>query len=217
MQADFWHQKWQDNKIGFHENAPNALLTENFAKLNLAKNSRVFLPLCGKTLDIAWLLSNNYQVVGAELSPLAIEQLFVALNLSPTISTIGNLQHYCAPNIDIFVGDIFDLTAETIGTIDAIYDRAALVALPQTTRAQYTKHMIDISHNAPQLLICYEYDQNLRQGPPFSVSTAEVKNHYAKHYKISLLEKSMADNATTVNAMTAVENVWLLKQATVDE
>ncbi|MBL1240641.1 MAG: thiopurine S-methyltransferase [OCS116 cluster bacterium] len=206
MQADFWHKKWQDNKIGFHESAPNSLLTANFAKLNLAKASRIFLPLCGKTLDIAWLLSNEYQVVGAELSPMAIEQLFDQLKLEPHITTIGKLQHYSATNIDIFVGDIFDLTNKMVGTIDAIYDRAALVALPETTRRHYTQHMIEISNNAPQLLICYEYDQSLRQGPPFSVSGEEIKSHYAKNYDIHLLEKSTAENA-----MTAVENVWYLK------
>uniref|UniRef100_A0A2A4Z2U0 Thiopurine S-methyltransferase n=1 Tax=OCS116 cluster bacterium TaxID=2030921 RepID=A0A2A4Z2U0_9PROT len=212
MQADFWHKKWQDNKIGFHESAPNSLLTANFAKLNLAKASRIFLPLCGKTLDIAWLLSNEYQVVGAELSPMAIEQLFDQLKLEPHITTIGKLQHYSATNIDIFVGDIFDLTNKMVGTIDAIYDRAALVALPETTRRHYTQHMIEISNNAPQLLICYEYDQSLRQGPPFSVSGEEIKSHYAKNYDIHLLEKSTAENA-----MTAVENVWYLKQTTVDK
>lgn len=206
MQADFWHKKWQDNKIGFHESAPNSLLTANFAKLNLAKASRIFLPLCGKTLDIAWLLSNEYQVVGAELSPMAIEQLFDQLKLEPHITTIGKLQHYSATNIDIFVGDIFDLTNKMVGTIDAIYDRAALVALPETTRRHYTQHMIEISNNAPQLLICYEYDQSLRQGPPFSVSGKEIKSHYAQNYDIHLLEKSTAENA-----MTAVENVWYLK------
>ncbi|MBL1420718.1 MAG: thiopurine S-methyltransferase [Alphaproteobacteria bacterium] len=212
MQADFWHQKWRDNKIGFHENAPNSLLTNNFAQLNLAKNSRIFIPLCGKTLDIAWLLSKGHYVIGAELSQMAIEQLFEALKLVPQITNLGKLQHYKAENIDIFVGDIFELTSDMIGQIALIYDRAAMVALPQTTRHQYAKHMIKISNNAPQLLICFEYDQNLRNGPPFSVSGAEVKTHYAKHYGISLLEKS-----TTENALSAVENIWFLKQAAVHQ
>ncbi|PCI86101.1 MAG: thiopurine S-methyltransferase [Hyphomicrobiales bacterium] len=212
MQADFWHKKWQDNKIGFHENAPNSLLTTNFAKLNLAKNSRVFISLCGKTLDIAWLLSKGHYVIGAELSQMAIEQLFEALKLVPQITNHGKLQHYKAENIDIFVGDIFELTNDMIGQIAAIYDRAALVALPESTRHQYVKHIIKISNNAPQLLICYEYDQSLRNGPPFSVSGEEVKTHYAKHYDISLLEKSTAENA-----LSAVENVWLLKQVAVNQ
>lgn len=211
MQADFWHQKWQDNKIGFHEAAPNSLLTANFSKLNLAKASRFFIPLCGKTLDIAWLLGNGYHVVGAELSQVAIEQLFEQLKLEPEISTAGKLTHYKAQNIDIFVGDVFELTNEMIGKIDAIYDRAALVALPETTRLQYAKHLMRITNSAPQLLICYEYDQSLRQGPPFSVSGAEVKKHYAENYSVNLLEKSTAENA-----MTAVENVWLLEKAAID-
>lgn len=206
MQADFWHQKWQDNKIGFHGAAPNSLLTANFNKLNLAKPSRIFLPLCGKTLDISWLLENGHHVIGAELSQMAIEQLFEQLKLEPQISTVGKLKHYKTQNIDIFVGDVFDLTSEMIGTIDVIYDRAALVALPEVTRSKYAKHLMNITQTARQLLICYEYDQSLRQGPPFSVSDEEVKRHYAENYEIHLLEKS-----TAANSMAAVENVWLLE------
>ncbi len=54
MQGNCWLQKWEKNEIGFHESEANPLLVEHFKELSLAKGSRIFLPLCGKTLDIAW-------------------------------------------------------------------------------------------------------------------------------------------------------------------
>lgn len=107
MNRDFWIQKWEKNEIGFHQSTPNPLLVTYFNELNLVKGSRVFLPLCGKTLDIDWLLSKGFKVTGVELSELAIEQLFKELGVEPEIIECGNTSCYRATNIDVFVGDIF--------------------------------------------------------------------------------------------------------------
>ena len=208
MEARFWHQKWNDNNIGFHEQKPNDFLTGNFGRLKLAHNTRIFLPLCGKTLDIAWILSKGYKIVGAELSPLAIEQLFETLKLTPKITDIGNLQLFSAPNIDIFVGDIFDVSSKMLGKIDAVYDRAALVALPQDMRSRYTQHLMKITNNAAQLLVCFEYDQSLTQGPPFSIDEAEIRKHYAPYYALNLVDSR--DMGGMVRGISiGNENVWL--------
>ncbi len=189
MDAGFWHQKWQKNEIGFHQSGADAQLVEHFPQLQLQAGNRVFVPLCGKTLDIAWMLDQGYRVAGAELSQIAIEQLFTNLNIKPEITTVGALKRYSARNIDIFVGDIFELTAQELGTVDAIYDRAALVALPEATRKKYTPHLITITNKPPQLLLCFEYDQDLMAGPPFSITPDEVVDHYAATYQTILLEE----------------------------
>ena len=109
MEADFWHQKWEKDEIGFHRSETNPFLVAHFDKLDLAEGSRVFLPLCGKTRDFAWLLASGYRVVGAELSEIAIQCLFKDLRVEPTISRLDQLSHYSAKNIDIFVGNIFNM------------------------------------------------------------------------------------------------------------
>lgn len=211
MDANFWHQKWERNEIGFHRSTVNPLLINHFNVLNLAKNSRIFLPLCGKTLDIGWFLANNYRVVGVELSEMAIRQLFINLGIEPHVTENQGMWHYQAENIDIFVGNLFDLTAGMLDSVDAIYDRAALVALPKAMRTQYSAHLITITHVAPQLLICFEYDQALLEGPPFSISATEIKQHYAANYELQLLES--VDVAGGLKEICpAKENVWLLKQ-----
>jgi thiopurine S-methyltransferase len=211
VQADFWHQKWQKNEIGFHLPEANPLLVKYFSKLQLKKGARVFFPLCGKTLDIAWLLAQGYRVAGAELSIIAIEDLFKNLNLTPIIKTLGEISHYSAANIDLFVGDIFKVSPAMLGNVDAVYDRAALVALPDDMRKLYSAHLQTLTKQAPQLLICFEYNQTLHAGPPFSISADEVKQHYQTNYDVTLLASEILAGGLKAQ-IPAIENVWLLKQ-----
>ncbi|MDF0643939.1 MAG: thiopurine S-methyltransferase [Nitrospira sp.] len=213
MDPSFWHQRWEKNEIAFHESKVNPLLVRHFNELSLGKGRRVFVPLCGKSLDIAWLLSKDYQVVGAELSRLAIEQLFMELAAQPEISTIGEVERWSAKHLDIFVGDIFALSRAVLGSADAVYDRAALVALPEAMRNRYATHLMEMTGKAPQLLICYSYDQRLMEGPPFSVSDEEVERHYASHYDVRLLAGTDVSGGLK-GKCPAKENVWLLKQPT---
>ena len=209
MQHSFWHQKWESNDIAFHRSEPNPLLDKYFKELSLPKGGRVFVPLCGKTLDIGWSLSNGYRA-GVELYELAIKELFEGLGIKPQVAKVDVLKRYSAGNIDIFVGDIFDLSGEILVAVDAVYDRAALVALPEEMRRRYTSHLMEITNTAPQLLICYDYDQDRMEGPPFSVSDAEVNQHYASSYDITRVESiNMPDGPKGLKNVK--KSVWLLR------
>lgn len=210
MEKTFWHQRWENNEIAFHERGGNRLLMKYLHRLDLAAGARLFIPLCGKTLDIAWLPASGYRVAGAELSEIAVRQLFEALEIKPAISTTGRLKRYSAENMDIFLGDIFDLSGGLLGRVDAVYDRAALVAFPQDMRGRYAAHVMNMTAKAPQLLICYEYDQDALAGPPFSVSAGEVRRHYAKAYDASLLESAEISGGLK-GKCPARETIWLLK------
>ena len=210
MDPSFWHQKWEKNEIAFHESKANPLLVKHFNELSVAMGSRVFVPLCGKTRDISWLLSNGYRVAGAELSQIAIEQLFMELGRQPEISTVGEIEQWSAKNLDIFVGDMFALSRKGLGRVDAIYDRAALVAFPEEMRNRYTAHLTAMTHTAPQLLVCYDYDQSLMQGPPFSIRNEEVHRHYADHYEVTLMASTDVSGGLK-GKYPAKENVWRLK------
>lgn len=209
MDAQFWQQKWEQNQTAFHLNETNPMLVAYFKKLSVPKGGRVFLPLCGKTLDIPWLLSKGHRVAGAELSKIAIDQLFAGLGVKPKITALGKIDHYSAKNLDIFVGDIFDLSGKILGPVDAIYDRAALVALPPKMRERYTAHLTKITDKAPQLLLTFVYDQSVMPGPPFSVTGDEVKHHYEKSYHLTLLESKNIPGGLK-GMCPAREDAWLL-------
>ena len=212
MNPGFWRQKWARNEIAFHKSEANPALVKHFSSLALSPGARVFVPLCGKTLDIAWLLTQGYPVAGAELVETAIAQLFDELGVEPTITPVENALHYRAQkfnqHLDIFVGDVLELSAKTLGPVDAVYDRAALVALPQEIRDRYTQHLVEITAGAPQLLVAFDYDPALMSGPPFAISAEEVERQYGDRYALSLLERYPLPTGLKGNA--AQVNVWKL-------
>lgn len=211
MEPSFWHQKWARQEIAFHGSEANPLLLAHFDALALPPPGRVFLPLCGKTLDIHWLLARGYRVAGAELSQSAVEQLFSELGEQPTVAKAGELTRLSAPNIDIFVGDIFALSAELLGPVDAVYDRAALVALPAEMRVRYAAHLRALTAGVPQLLISFEYDQAAMDGPPFSVPGAEIRQHHAAAFPQLAMLDSVDVPGGLKGQCAAQEQVWLLR------
>ena len=213
MDENFWHDRWRKNDISFHQNEANPNLVTHFHNLQIKEKSRIFIPLCGKTLDIGWLLSKGYSVAGSELSEFAIDELFKQLEISPKIDERGTIKHFHAPNIDIYAGNIFELNKEILGPVDAVYDRGAYVALPETIRAQYSQHLINITSNAPQLLVAYEYNQSLMDGPPFSIQPTEIEANYIKSYEITNLNSQDVEGGLK-GICAAKENVWLLQERT---
>jgi len=211
MEASFWHNRWQTNQTGWHERDVNPLLIAHFPFLHVPPGGRVFVPFCGKSLDLGWLLSQGYTVAGAELSELAVTQLFAELGMEPSISEVGKHKHFCGEKIDIFVGDLFDLSRETLGPVDAVYDRAALVALPEAMRMQYTAHLKTLTALAPQLVIGYEYDQTIVAGPPFSVTPDELHHHYDDNYILTPLARVELPNGLK-GKCPATEHIWRLEK-----
>jgi len=211
MDQDFWLARWQNNQIGFHEGAPNSLLVAHLATLRVPAGGRIFVPLCGKSSDMHWLRAQGLMVVGAELSRLAVEQLFAELGLTPLVTQAGRLERFEVEDVTIFVGDIFDLDRGMLGAVDAIYDRAALVALPAPVREQYAAHLIELTQAAPQLLVTFEYDQTRLAGPPFSVLEAEVRAHYGTIYRLDRAAVREVPGGLK-SVCPAQESVWLITQ-----
>ena len=216
MNPEFWQSRWQEGRIGFNQPAVNPLLIKYWPDLQLPIGSRVFVPLCGKSIDMLWLAAQGYAVVGVELVESAVQAFFAEQNIVPTIhehSTIPTLKYYqgqsSGQTIILWVADIFALTADDIGSIDAVYDKAALIALPADMRVAYSEQINKMSGNAPQLLITLHYDQSKKNGPPFSINDEQVQQYYGEHYQISELASEPTSIGSTPD-LTVTEYVWLL-------
>lgn len=210
MDPEFWQKKWRENKIAFHENEGNALLSQAFHLLSLEKGNCVLVPLCGKSNDIGWLAAQGCRVVGIELDQSAVEAFFAENELKVDLSSVGELKCYKSGSIELFVGDFFALTNEILGPVDAIYDRAALVAMPEAMRASYARHLAEISRSAPQLLITYDYDQSQTDGPPFSVPDDKIGQVYEGIYDHKLVA-SAEISGPLAERCSGTENAWLLR------
>ena len=188
MQHEFWHQRWQENQIGFHSPDFNPQLERFWPSLRLAPNSRVFVPLCGKSKDMLWLLAQDFQVTGVELSPLAVEAFFAENHLHPTLRQHGEFLIREINGLQIYCGDFFGLSMQDAGQIEAVYDRAALVALPAEMRLDYaTKLSALLQPGAQILLVAFAYPQHEMPGPPFSVQEDEVDLLFHSFCNIELL------------------------------
>lgn len=190
MNPDFWHQRWQENQIGFHQSAPTPLLTQHWPALGVPAGAKVFVPLAGKSLDMAWLASQGYEVLGVELSGLAIGQFFAELGLQPEIETTRYGTHRRAGGIELVQGDVFALDQSLLGGCAAAFDRAALIALPPELRMRYAGELYaKLPTGCRGLLVTLEYPQAEREGPPFSVPENEVRALFARDWEVDLLER----------------------------
>jgi len=188
MRNSFWHNRWQQNEIAFHQNDVNQAFSSYWHLLNLPSRGTVLVPLCGKSYDMIWLRDHGYKVIGVELSPIAAKDFFDENALSPTVTRHKSLECWAADDITFYVGDFFAVEATDMEAVDGVYDRAALIALPPPMREDYADHINAIvPPGTPTLLITFEYPQHEMEGPPFSVTKAEVQRLYEHRYTVTQL------------------------------
>ncbi|NWC81497.1 thiopurine S-methyltransferase [Pseudomonas putida] len=180
MEPAFWHRKWADNQIGFHQAQANPYLQRYWPGLGLAAGSRVLVPLCGKSLDLAWLAGQGYRVRGIELSRRAVEDFFQEQGLQAQVRQQGAFEVWCSGEVELWCGDFFALRAEDVADCVGLYDRAALIALPPQMRERYMGLLSRMLPGGSGLLVTLDYEQKLLEGPPFSVADEEVRRGFAE-------------------------------------
>jgi thiopurine S-methyltransferase len=185
VQPDFWHERWRTGQIGFHQKSPDRNLARHFADLRLAKGSRVFVPLCGKSLDLLWLRDQGHFVVGVELSAIALEAFCMENGVPARRRVREDFEIYEAPALELYRGDFFALTPALLDGVAAVYDRAALISWTPELRAPYVEHLASLLSGGTQmLLVTLEYPQPQMRGPPFSVLSEEVERLYSPYFRI---------------------------------
>ena len=190
MNPEFWHQRWAEHQIGFHQSTPTPLLQKHWQALGVPAGARVFVPLCGKSLDMAWLAAQGHRVLGVELSQRAVDDFFAEHGLQPEVETTRYGVHHHAGGIELICGDAFALDAGLLHDCVAVFDRAALIALPPALRARYARNLYAaLPRGCRGLLITLEYPQLERAGPPFSVREDEVHALYDGEWNIELRER----------------------------
>lgn len=188
MKKDFWLERWDKEEIGFHQNEFNPYLLQYWQELQLVQNSKVFVPLCGKSHDMIWLQQQGHTVLGIELSSIAVQALFKEYGQLAQHSSHGKLDRSEVNGISILCGDFFDLSKNDMVHVGAVYDRASLIALPPEMREHYARHLVSILPPATKiLLITTDYPQPEMSGPPSAVSVGEVEALYRDHAEVRLL------------------------------
>ena len=190
MQPDFWLDRWRTAQIGFHQAAADRHLKAYWPRFELPPNSPVFVPLCGKSLDLMWLRTLGHAVTGVELSPLALESFVMEHGIPATRRVLPNFDVFEADGFTLFCGDYFRLTPALLGSVSAVYDRAALISWEPAEREAYVKHLNALTSPGTQmLLIAVEFPPEQMKGPPFPVTRGTIEDLYARHYSIEELAR----------------------------
>ena len=182
MDHSFWLERWKKQEIGFHQSEFDAALGKYWSRLQVPAGARVFVPLCGKSLDMVWLAQQGYQVVGAELSQLAIEDFFAERGLAPNVNRVDDFSVMSAGPYEIWCGDFFALPQAAVENVEGVYDRAALIALPAELQRRYAAKMTSLLPRAPILLVSLDYDQSEMAGPPFSTPRRTIEALFGDQY-----------------------------------
>lgn len=189
MEADYWHDKWAKESIGFHQSSANKRLQQWWPEIDIADGAEVFVPLCGKSLDMLWLHQQGHKVLGIELSQKAIEDFFNENSLEYERATDGPFEVFTGLNeaegIKLLLGDLFELSKEHCRNCVAVYDRASLIAMNDDLRPRYAEHLAAIlSPGVISLLLTIDYDVTKMSGPPFAVPDSMVTKLFNKNFDI---------------------------------
>ncbi|MDZ7829602.1 MAG: thiopurine S-methyltransferase [Halofilum sp. (in: g-proteobacteria)] len=222
MEADFWHARWRDGNIGFHRGEVNPWLRTGLPRLRLSRGARVLVPLCGKSLDLGWLVEQGLRPVGVELSPIACAAVFEERGVTPVRTAAGPLEHLAGDGIELYCGDFLDSSLADAGPFDALWDRAALIALPAGMRADYVRQCARLlAPGAGGLLVSIEYDPSEMDGPPFSVTPSDVRALYGDSFDLApIVEGQYCEPSGHLRerGLTAMhESVWLLNKRALGE
>ena len=185
MEPQFWHERWRTGRIGFHQPSTDRSLQAHWPRLEMGPESRVFVPLCGKSLDLLWLRDRGHSITGIELSATAAEAFFLENGIAARRRVEEAFDIYETERIRLIRGDFFALTPALLGRAEAVYDRAALISWMPALRAPYVEHLASLlAPAARMLLISLEYPQSQMAGPPFSVTREEITRLYAPKFSI---------------------------------
>jgi len=215
MEQQFWLDRWEQRQIGFHLPEVNAHLRKHWSALALDAGERVLVPLCGKSKDMLWLHELGHLVTGVELSHIAVQAFFAENALEMNMRGDNVYFSPQAPGIRVHQSDFFTLAPEQLGEIRAVYDRAALVALPDQMRKQYVQQLAGLlTPGATVLLVTMDYPQEQMDGPPFNVDGKEVCRLYGEMFDIQLLESldvlAGNDRLAERGLTRMLEQIWKL-------
>ena len=201
-----WLHFWESNETNWHSDTITQELVEYFELFELEPGDKVFVPLCGKSLDMLYIMNQGFSVVGVEISEIGVRQFFRENDLTYKITRVDDFDLYSSENLEIYCGDFFSLTSKHLNNVKAVLDSKSLIALEPDLRQKYVKYLNDIiSVGARILLVTLQYPQHQMSGPPFSVDKSEVESLF-----------SMTFESRELRSFNDIENGSKLERAGVD-
>jgi len=193
MDFNFWKERWDSGRIGFHQGEVNRHLARFIDRIASPHASGVLVPLCGKAVDLTFLGEHFERVVGVEFVESAVVEYFAERELTPERREIDGIPAYRGASVTLLAADFHAVTLAHTGPIQRAFDRAALIALPPDVRPRYAAHLLSLLPPGGRiLLVTMIYEQRHYSGPPFSVTEEEVRGLYGATCDLEVLSREPA-------------------------
>lgn len=190
MEISYWQSRWRKDKTGWHMDQVYPLLPDLWPALSLKAGARILVPFCGKSVDMQWFISEGFHVTGVDVAEKALHAFMERSQKSFSSHQQYGFQVFRSKNMELWQGDFQKLPVTKIPPFDAIYDKAALIALPRNMRPKYAQKILQCSGPETQMLLqTFEYEQDEMPGPPFSVDEREIRQLYGKQFDLALLHQ----------------------------
>ena len=192
--VDQWLSRWQEGRIGFHQDEANELLIRFWPRLIPEPSVSVLVPLCGKSRDMTWLHQRGHAVLGVELTKIACTAFFEEQGFPYVVESTGSHELYVgtgeAEGIRIFCGDLFTLPPQMVSTVGAWYHRAAIVALPPEIQRRYVDWLsVVLGSRSIGFMLTFDYPRGVRTGAPYPVGFADVQSLFQDTHEVVLLDE----------------------------
>ena len=143
-----WKEKWDRGLTGWHTDKVDARLKQYLSMLTDGKEqpASILVTWCGKSVDIPWLCEQGYNVVGVEISEIAVKQLFEENGIPYDTAQEGEFKIHKASDrpLKIITGDYYKLTPEVCGIFEAVWDHNAFGAADLSNRELYIQVLITL-------------------------------------------------------------------------
>ncbi|CAL8110762.1 unnamed protein product [Orchesella dallaii] len=204
---EYWENRYKKRNFEWHIEEVHPQLLKYLSKLTQleteetvegSKAKKFFVPLCGKTKDIPFLLKLGFEVFAVEAIDSVVQELINENNLELTFDEKRSIYHDKDEQLKIYCGDLFKCPIEEYGPFDCIWDRASFIALDYSFRPSYIdmmKRSVGYGsengvHNFRYLLQSVTYDKSNFAGPPRCVDAADIKEFFGLWADVTVLESN---------------------------
>ncbi|KAM3597114.1 uncharacterized protein V6R79_026306 [Siganus canaliculatus] len=219
MALEEWEGRWEEGRIGFHQDQVHKMLELNIDKVLAGRTGvRFFFPLCGKAVDMKWLADMGHSVVGVEISEKGIKQFFEGNNMTYTEEPVpaipgAKVFKSTEKNISLYQCDLYSFSSSVEGQFGAIWDRGSLVAINPEDREKYAALILSVmAKDCRYLLDTLLYNPERYPGPPFFVPDEQVQSLFGTSCDIEVLQSvdAMTDRTRAWGLDFLTENVHLI-------
>ena len=173
LNKEYWEKRWSENRTQWDIGSSSTPLIE-YASQIANKNAKILIPGCGNAYELKALLNIGF----TDITVIDIAD-------QPIANLIEQYPHELFPNLNILLGDFFDLTE----AYDIILEQTFFCALPRDQRVAYAEKMQALLAQRNGKLVGVLFDKEFNHSePPYGGTVSEYKSLFEQYFSKVIIE-----------------------------